>query len=358
MRGVKTRILSAVIFMLTVIGCEGEPSEKEQDTQSEGDDTGADVGISDDTGVKNDTGVAYETDDVNYSEGPLPEGNTGIARDYPGDEGIKDAPGVLFTENFEDVSEPTEFWGQWTNVFQVSQLQIVTEPDTVNGGERALEMLFPQTNSPMSNGLARRLEEAQDILFLRFYTMYDPEWDTEKNMSFHNGGSISPHYNVDGESTPGTPADGTNKYLVNYEATAWSGPTPGHLIAYVYHPEQRDDYGDIFYPTGEVMPNTSMPGNFGDNFVSRPNMAPPLGEWLCFEFMVKANTPGQRDGRIAMWLNGLLVADFPNMRFRDTDSLTIDYFSIGGYLVRNTIRANRLWYDDVIAASRYIGPRE
>jgi len=55
---------------------------------------------------------------------------------------------------------------------------------------------------------------------------------------------------------------------------------------------------------GVVLPNSSVPGDFGDEFVARPNVVPELGRWYCYEFMVKANTPGERDGRIACWLDG------------------------------------------------------
>ena len=51
------------------------------------------------------------------------------------------------------------------------------------------------------------------------------------------------------------------------------------------------------------------------------------------------------------------IADFPNMRFRDVATLKIDYLSIGGYISPNQVRRNLLWYDDVVAATSYIGPR-
>src|SRR5262245_44863749 len=219
-------------------------------------------------------------------------------------------------------------------------------------------MPFPVTPDSVGNGLMKHLLEERDIVFFRFYSKFEAGFDVTGAGSFHNGGSISAHYHVGGQSTPGVPANGTNKFLVSYEATVYSdGPPPGHLIAYVYHPDQRSDYGDIFYPTGEVSPNTSLPGNFGASFVSRPNVAPALDRWQCYELMIKANTPGQRDGRIGMWLDGKLIGDFPNMRFRDVATLKIDYLSIGGYISPNQARPNKLWYDDVVAATSYIGPR-
>lgn len=290
--------------------------------------------------------------------GALPEGSTGIASKYPGDASIGNDSAVIFTDDFESANGPADLRNKWDVVFDESRLRIAVEPENVNAGIKAVEMPFPMTSEAVGNGLMKHLLEEQDVVFLRFYSKFEAGFDVTGAGSFHNGGSISAHYHVDGQSTPGVPANGTNKFLVSYEATVYSdGPPPGHLIAYVYHPEQRDDYGDIFYPTGLVSPNTSLPFDFGVEFMSRPNVAPELDRWQCYELMVKANTPGQRDGRIGMWLDGKLIADFRNLRFRDVASLTIDYLTIGGYISPNQVRDNTLWYDDVVAATAYVGPR-
>jgi hypothetical protein len=56
-----------------------------------------------------------------------------------------------------------------------------------------------------------------------------------------------------------------------------------------------------------------------------------------FEFMVKANTPGQRDGRVAFWLDGQLIADFPNLRLRETTALKIDRFTLDIHVYSNNL---------------------
>jgi hypothetical protein len=53
--------------------------------------------------------------------------------------------------------------------------------------------------------------------------------------------------------------------------------------------------------------------------------------------MVKANTPGGRDGRIACWLDGKIIADFPNLRLRDIDTLKIDRFGISLHIGSNPV---------------------
>jgi len=319
-------------------------------------DNGTTVGDADAGGTVRRDGSPPAPDTGAIEPGALPEGDTGIAARYPGDVGIEGDPSVVFFDDFEATASPADLRDRWDVVWNEATLRIAEEPANVNAGARAVEMIFPR-GGEVGNGLMKHLTVEREVLFLRFYSKFDPALDITGAGSFHNCGSISAHYHVDGMSTPGVPADGTNKFLVSYEATVWSGPAPGHLIAYVYHPEQRDNYGDIFFPTGEIMPNTSLPGDFGDDFVPRPNITPELGRWHSFELMVRANTPGRRDGRIAMWLDGRLIADFPNMRLRDVDSLLIDYLNVGGYINPNDVRENRLWFDDVVAATSYIGPR-
>lgn len=126
------------------------------------------------------------------------------------------------------------------------------------------------------------------------YAKFDTTFDITG--SCHNGGGISAHYFNGYNSTPGVPADGYNKYLIEFEC--WRGDSqtanPGQYNVYVYHPGQRSNYGDHFFPNGEVMPNTSLAYDFGPGFISRKNMVPELGRWYCHEVMLKANTVGSR----------------------------------------------------------------
>jgi hypothetical protein len=103
------------------------------------------------------------------------------------------------------------------------------------------------------------LSKERDVLFLRYYSRFQPPYDVVG--SSHNGSSISAHYFIQGQATPGVPADGMNKFLANLED--WRGDvgtaSPGFLNIYLYHPEQRSQYGDHFFPTGMVLPNSSKP---------------------------------------------------------------------------------------------------
>jgi hypothetical protein len=73
--------------------------------------------------------------------------------------------------------------------------------------------------------------------------------------------------------------------------------------------------------------------------------------------MVKANTPGKRDGRIAFWIDGALAGDFTNLRLRDVDTLKANQVSLGLYTKNGAIKSPcTMWYDDVVVATSYIGP--
>lgn len=43
----------------------------------------------------------------------------------------------------------------------------------------------------------------------------------------------------------------------------------------------------------------------------------------------------------ACWVDGKLVADFPNLRLRDGATLKIDRFDFGLFIAKNSFRENR-----------------
>jgi hypothetical protein len=127
---------------------------------------------------------------------------------------------------------------------------------------------------------------------------------------------------------------------------------------YCYHMDQRSQYGDHFFSNGGVWPLLfpPPPKPFGDSFVSRPIYVPERERWISCELMVKLNTPGKRDGRIAYWFDGRLSADYPNLRFRAIPELKINDVSFGVYTTNSAGAVCTMWYDDVVAATSYIGP--
>ena len=300
--------------------------------------------------------IAVFTVGVSGADVPLPQGDNGIAAQYPRDSGIASDGAVIFADGFENYNVPDDLWDIYFNVFQMNEIRIAHEAQNVYSGNSALEFTMPKGTAELSNGVQMQVSPQREVLFLRYYSKFDTGFDIIG--SCHNGGGISAHYFNGYNATPGIPADGYNKYLIEFEC--WRGetqtPNPGQYNVYIYHPLQRDNYGDHFFPNGEVMPNTSLPFDFGPGFRSRPNVIPELGRWYCHEVMLKANTIGSKDGRVACWIDGALMADFPNLELRKADSLKIDRFNISFHAKSNPLRETRKWYDNVVAATSYIGP--
>lgn len=288
---------------------------------------------------------------------PLPQGNTGIASRYPGDSGIIGDEKVIFADDFENYNDADELEGNW-NGGVYHHVELVEENDGLFG-KKSLKFHSSRQTRELSNTVAKQLfgQERRDTLFFRYYSKFEQTFDIVG--SSHNGGGISAGYYENGRATPGIPADGHNKFLAEFEfwRSDSSEPSPGKANVYVYHPGQRTQWGDHWFPDGTVSPWTYLPGEFGEEFVSRPNVVCSLGTWHCYELMVQANTPGQHNGRIACWLDGQLIADFPNLRLRDTDSLKIDRFNLSLHSGSNPNSETGKWYDNVVAATSYIGPR-
>ena len=77
--------------------------------------------------------------------------------------------------------------------------------------------------------------------------------------------------------------------------------------------------------------------------------APTQGRiWDCIRFSITDPSWWQRPGG--------LIADFLNLRLRETTALTIDRFTLDLHVRSNTLASARKWYDNVVAATSYIGP--
>lgn len=271
---------------------------------------------------------------VNSASRP-PEGNAGIAARYPNDVGIEKDPAVVFVDDFEN-GNLRQKWNK--AVWQAPISRHFTDvPANVHGGQRAVEFVLPQ-GSKYGHGATKRFAKGYDVLFVRYYVKFDKDVDFYN--SAHDGVSISA-IAPEIKRRPGVRADGRNYFSASLDTWRWrkarKPPSPpGEWVIYSYHPDQRGDYGDNFYP--------------------RPKFMVQRNRWYCCELMLKANTPGKRDGHTAFWVDGRLVGSFPELRLRDVDSLKINQITITFYIGNNEVRANRMWYDDLVAATSYIGP--
>jgi hypothetical protein len=222
-----------------------------------------------------------------------------------------------------------------------------------------LKLLRPSPKPEAGLGFTHHLAQGFDTLFLRYYAKFAKDADLYHGGT-HDGGSICARAPGVPDAKPGIPADGRNEYTVLLDTWRPEEPiaSPGNLAVYVYHPEQRHAFGEHFFPSGKMLPFGRAAGSyFGPQFVPRPELIPERGRWYCYELMVKANAPGKRDGRIAFWVDGKLAADFGNLRLRDVETLKANRIGLGLYTQNGKVQKTvTMWFDDVVAATSYVGP--
>jgi hypothetical protein len=117
-------------------------------------------------------------------------------------------------------------------------------------------------------------------------------------------------------------------------------PAPGEPVFYSYFPLMK-----INRKTGKY---------WGNLFKPKRKILIRRGRWYCMEMMLKANVAGFSNGEQAFWINGKLIGHFKNITWRYTDDLKINSFSLGLYIHSNK-NINRIWYDDVVVSTDFIG---
>ena len=281
---------------------------------------------------------------------PLPCGLNGIAADYVGDVGLATDQHVLLFDDFESYRQTSNLSTNYDSFYQQHNLTIETKKTNVFSGDQSLEIALPKIKKPEYNAITKYIAP-QDVIFVRFYTKMENGFSFATGNAAHNGVDISGGYD-----NPGGVPNGTDFFYVGLENTEYRGEAqPGYTHAYVYHMNQRSGWGDHWYPDGLVIPGET-PNDFGADFVPRPLHLPETNEWYSVELMVQLNTPGDRDGRIAAWINGELIADWGNVKFRDTADLKIDRIQLNLGASSNSDNTNLQWFDNLVVAKSYIGP--
>ena len=149
---------------------------------------------------------------------PLPEGNTGIAAKYPGDQGIEKDPAVVFADGFENGM------GKWDSPY--GKPHITREAENVHHGEAAVEMVleWPRTDRKFNNGLMQHFRPGFDVLFFRYYAKFGKETELYDGGT-HAGGAIFATTMETDNIKAGLRADGRNQFTARLDT--WRGqPDP------------------------------------------------------------------------------------------------------------------------------------
>lgn len=303
----------------------------------------------------------------------LPQG-PGLAARYPGDVGIGEAQTVVFAENFERgaLQDIAKSWGHAGN--KEGKVQAFSnDVPTGSAGRRSLQMTG--TLGVNSGGsLFTTWEPGLDTAFLRFYTRFAEDHGYEHHFVALGGyNPPTPWPNPKAGSRP----NGDDRIAVFIDPVGWYGryPPPGVWNLYTYWHQMK----------------ASADGKYWGNCLQPAKPVPvPRGRWQCVELMIKLNSaPEKADGELALWIDGALAIHvakgkrhgpwsgmgfqlvgsggqvLPGLSLRTSMDLKINHLWLEHYVdpgaqesnkVANPNPLNRVWFDDVVVATEYIGP--
>lgn len=251
----------------------------------------------------------------------------GLAVNYRHDVGIEKDPAVIAATGFE-----TPNWAEgafkYTRALPVGY-EHTRDPSIVLSGKGSLQIQQKAgTHQPYE--FAPAIPE-NEVVYVRWYRRYEAGYDWTQ----HKMPGVYAKASNDQNGTAGVKPTGCDKYSCKLFVD-WNGQP----AFYSYHPDQKTIWGDHF----------------------KQNINTPITlqteRWYCFEMMLKSNTPGQYDGELKMWINGVLKGHVQNLRFRTCGTLMINEFTHSAYVggTWNSLRDQKLWDDNLVIATEYIGP--
>lgn len=302
----------------------------------------------------------------------------GIASRYPGDDEIDTDPVVVFTENFEGTLEGLD--SRWDTVRDKHVMSL--SPDVPKGSAGTRSLLMTQLAENGTGGdLYRVLEGGFERLFTRMYVRIAEDCEPIHHFGTCVGGNNPPTRWPSVKA--GQPTDGSKAF--------WLGIEPfGEKWRWDYYAYWCEMRGSP--PRGQT---------WGNSFIHNNDLEVQRGQWTCIEVMVQMNDVGKSNGELALWIDGKSVshlgAGFPRgrwefdkfkpgeegegvlwnqqlgdrefyktaaggdpfdgFRFRTDKSLNLNFIWLYTYITQGTARhANRVWFDDLVVATEYIGP--
>lgn len=267
----------------------------------------------------------------------------GIAKKYPGDEGIATDPDVLFADGFEARSID----GRWTQGMRAPAATVSHDQDLkfqpLKG--RALKVTIPkgqQLGLDLRYRFRDRHGSEPDEIFFRYHLRFAQDW-----LAASDGGKLPGLAGTYGQAGwGGRPWDGNKGWSLRGsfgtnlpKEHAATGRVM--LGTYAYHSKATATYGE-----GLQWIAGGLAG------LIEPN------RWYCIEQHVKLNTPGEADGVLEVWVEGQLALSRNNIRLRDREGIRIEevwmnFFHGGTAPAAANMHA---FIDGVVVARRYIGP--
>jgi hypothetical protein len=270
----------------------------------------------------------------------LPQG-AGLATRFKADSGIGAHEAVLFADDFESAALGSRWDEQGAGQGKALSLASAGEPAC---GEKCLKV-EARLGENQGGGLTKWFEPV-DPVFIRFYVRFDPGCDyvhhfvtLRANKGLRGGDKWS------GFGGAGLRPAGDERFSTALEPWGnWARwPAPGQWNFYSYWHEMQVS-GDGKY--------------WGNSFLPEGQANIPKDRWICAEFMLKHNTPGQPDGEQAFWIDGRLLGHWKGINWRKSESLKANALTLESYVTDRWTKnpTNVVYFDNLVIARSYIGP--
>lgn len=273
----------------------------------------------------------------------------GLAANYPNDKNIASDPAVLFHDDFET----GPIGGRWDEVYRrkVRGSSIEAEPvlaetdESIARGKRSAKVQLSKTGYEDVT-LHKWLKPGHDELFMRHYVRYGNDYGYHG----HGGSGFMADAGKGSFKGAGKAPDGDKFFWATLEPIGpreWN--PPGALIFYAYWWKMKPD---------------GRGNHWGNWFRPEPDQVPQLETWTCVEWRVKANTAGKDDGELDCWIDGKQYGKFRDINWRSTNDLKINKVTLHLWLESQAYAragggtTRTVWYDDVVVATKYIGPKK
>jgi hypothetical protein len=265
----------------------------------------------------------------------------GLAAQFKADSGIGAHSAVLFADDFET----GELGARWDEHSAAKERALGLVPALDEVCARRCLKVEARLGENQGGGLTKWFEP-RDRIFVRFYVLFDPGCDyvhhfvtLRANRGLHGGDKWS------GFGGAGLRPAGDERFSTALEPWGnWDRWTaPGKWNFYSYWHEMRVS------PDGKY---------WGNSFLAEPQEVIPKGRWICAEFMLKHNKPGQPDGEQAFWIDGRLLGHWQGINWRKTESLKANALTLESYVTDRWTKnaTNVVYFDNVVIAREYIGP--
>lgn len=300
------------------------------------------------------TAKQYGNNQLTLTQLDIPESDaspqSGLAEKYPDDTNIDTDPSVYYADSFDRegwLDTFSEAVGQkesrWSNA---ATLRYVTHQHTEHflskAGRSALARFDTDKNLALNLDYYFKRHHAQEPeqAYFRYYMKLAP------GANISGGGKLPGFggtYNKAGwggrgnDGFDGWSARGAFFETIENADSPWAGHMP--IGSYLYEANSNSKYGSIL-PWGHPL-STIKPGR-----------------WYSIEQRLKLNTPGEADGILEVWIDGVKILSKANLMFRKTAELKIEKiwfnFYFGG--VDKPKYAFDIYIDNIVIASEYIGP--